>query len=174
MEKQNKNTDKLTDKAFSRLIITSVLGILVCIMCLCSATWAWFSADVSSANNTLSSGKFDLSVAIVDENEAPVTVSAMDNGAYSCVLSEAGLYTVTLKITDDTTATKGFCTVKVGENTYRTDSIRAEGEKTFIFKIKTPEPNLTLTFIPAWGVPADASVGHGGTLSIEAPVISGN
>ena len=60
MEKQNNKTDKLTDKAFSRLVITSVIGILVCIACLCSTTFAWFTGATESNTNTVISGNFDL------------------------------------------------------------------------------------------------------------------
>ena len=64
MDKQNKNTDKLTDKAFSRMMLTSVLGILVCLVCLCSTTWAWFTADVSNNSNTIGTGQFNLEVSV--------------------------------------------------------------------------------------------------------------
>ena len=44
MKKQN--NEKLSDKAFARLALTSILGILVCIICLCSTTYAWFTGSV--------------------------------------------------------------------------------------------------------------------------------
>lgn len=55
MDKEKKTTDKLTDKAFSRLLFTSVLGIVICLVCLCSATWAWFSDSIPSDNNNIQS-----------------------------------------------------------------------------------------------------------------------
>ena len=51
MEQQNR--EKLSDKAFARLAITSILGILVCIICLCSTTYACFSGSVQVDINTL-------------------------------------------------------------------------------------------------------------------------
>ena len=51
MKKQN--NEKLSDKAFARLAITSILGILVCIVCLCSTTYAWFTGSVQVNSNTL-------------------------------------------------------------------------------------------------------------------------
>ena len=50
MKKQN--NEKLSDKAFARLALTSILGILVCIICLCSTTYAWFTGSVQVDNNT--------------------------------------------------------------------------------------------------------------------------
>ena len=165
MEKQNKTTDKLTDKAFSRLMLTSALGILVCIMCLCSASWAWFSTDISNDSNTLCTGKFDLCVAITDANGAPVTVSERDDGTSVCTLGEAGPYTVTLTVTEDTTVTKGFCSIKVAGTSYQTASINADDTNTFVF---TLDAGTTVTFSPAWGLPASADVASGGTLVIGA------
>jgi uncharacterized membrane protein YdbT with pleckstrin-like domain len=44
---------KLTDKAFSRLLITSVVAILFLVACLCSTTYAWFVQDISSGENLI-------------------------------------------------------------------------------------------------------------------------
>ena len=51
MEKQN--NEKLSDKAFARLFLTSILGILVCIICLCSTTYAWFTGSVQVDSNKI-------------------------------------------------------------------------------------------------------------------------
>lgn len=168
MKKQNNSTDKLTDKAFSRLMLTFVLGILVCIMCLCSATWAWFSADISSDSNTLGTGIFGLNVAITDANGTPVTISERDDGISVCTLGEAGQYTVTLTMTEDTTVTKGFCTMKVAEDSYQTASINIEETNPFVFTLDAAKDCMTVTFSPSWGLPASADVEYGGTLVIGA------
>ena len=167
MNNRHDTTEKLTDKAFSRLMITSVLGILICITCLCSATWAWFSADTASNSNTLGSGKFGLSVTVADENGAPVDVSESPTGTSACTLTEAGLYTVTLTATADTTVSKGFCVIKVNSNTYRTDALMLEETNTFTFTLDAKEPDLTVIFSPAWGLPAEISVTTGETLPIS-------
>ena len=54
MAKDKVNNENLTDKAVSRLMLTSIISILVCIVCLCSTTWAWFSSTVPSESNMLS------------------------------------------------------------------------------------------------------------------------
>ena len=168
MKQQNKKDEKLTDKAFSRLMITSVLGILICITCLCSATWAWFSADTSSGSNTLSSGKFDLDISLTDPNGAPVPLFEQESGVFTCTLEEAVAYTVTLNITGDTTATKGFCTIKVGGDSYQTASIYTEDTTPLVFTLDAAKSGITVTFSPTWGLPASEDVAHGGTLVIGA------
>ncbi len=166
MEKQNNNTDKLTDKAFSRLMLTSVLGILVCIMCLCSATWAWFSADTSADGNKVSSGQFDLTVSVTDASSEVTTLTENAVGKTVYTFDSIGVYTVTLKMTDDTTVTKGFCTLDVGNDTYYTASINAETDP-FTFTIDIKEAGVTVTFSPAWGYPsAEEQVDINGTLTI--------
>ena len=172
MGKKTDTTEKLTDKAFSRLMITSVLGILICITCLCSATWAWFSADSSSNSNTLCSGNFGLNVTVTAENGTPVSVSEGAAGTSTCTLAEAGLYTVTLKATADTTVSKGFCVIKVNGNTYRTDALLLDETDSFAFTLNAKEPDLTVIFSPAWGFPAEATVTQNGTLDLGTPTES--
>lgn len=154
MENQNIDTKKLTDKAFSRLLLISVLSILVCIVCLCSATWAWFSAGTSSAGNTISSGKFALDVEIEDSTSVAVDLTESANGTYTCTLGDADTtYTVTVRISADSTATKGFCTVKVGDESYYTVSIN-ETMSSLTFYIQPTEANMTVTFVSVWGFPS--------------------
>ena len=68
--------EKITEKAFSQSLIISVVSILLCIVALCSMTYAWFTAETTSSSNTLTSGSFDVTVDIVKtEGE----VSTVDN-----------------------------------------------------------------------------------------------
>ena len=165
MENQQNNVNKLTDKAFSRLMLTSVLGILVCIMCLCSATWAWFSADVSANQNTLQSGRFGLDVSVLDPSSASVAVVTRSDGSTVCSLGDAGLYEVSLKMTDDTTVSKGFCAIEINGERYRTASILLGETNPFTFTFEAKRANMTLIFIPAWGLPAAFDVEIGQTFS---------
>ena len=164
LDKQNKNTDKLTDKAFSRMMLTSVLGILVCLVCLCSATWAWFTADVASSNNTLMSGSFDLEVSVND-----VKLERSTDRANVHTFEKAGLYTVTLKMTEDTTVTKGYCVITVNGKPYKTASINnVDGTNPFKFMLDVEEDGMTVKFTSAWGIPIpeEVSVGIEETLTI--------
>lgn len=93
MEQQN--TEKLSDKAFARLILTSVFGVLLCLVLLCSTTYAWFTADVPSNNNEIKSATHcDLSVSVYKDGVA------LENIA-SGVSLKAGNYTVTLTLPKD-------------------------------------------------------------------------
>lgn len=169
MEQQQNKPDKLTDKAFSRLMLISILSILICITCLCSATWAWFGADSSVDGNTVSSGQFDLEISVTNANGETVTLAKNAVGQTVYTFESAGVYVITLCTTKDTTVTKGFCTMNVSSNTYYTDSIFAEAAP-FTFTVDVKADGTTVTFSPAWGIPsAKDLVEQDGTLMLEGP-----
>ena len=170
--KFNKN-EKLTDKAFSRLVLTSVLGILVCIVCLCSSTYAWFTSSKTSAQNSIGAGNFDLVISVSKDNgtepatDIAVTESATDDGVWSCNLTP-GKYVVTLTVTADTTV-KGYCAVKVGnEPEKRTEAIIGENcvaaqgravTSPFTFEIEiTGDEETTVIFTSKWGEAANPDI----------------
>ena len=159
-----KHEEKISDKVLSQTLIFSTISILLCIVALCSATYAWFVADVSSHSNRLETGRFDLVVLVSNESGESVDVTDSTAGAV-VIFEDAGIYTVTLAISDDTTASRGFCKLKVGDVSYTTASISRESSGgTFVFKIKTTEPNTVITFISAWGIPAHEDVKNEATL----------
>ena len=143
MEKSNSKTDRLTDKAFSRLVFTSILGILVCVVCLCSSTFAWFTDVAPSARNEIN---------IADECALEVTVTKdgvpladIENG----VVLE-GEYLVTLSLPANTAS--GYCVITVGEATYYTDYlVRSEQLQTVSFTLQATS-EVTATFTPHWGI----------------------
>ena len=82
--------EKLTDRSFMKVVISSIAGITLCCLCLVSLTWAWFEDGAMSGRNSISSATFWAEVSIEkaevsikkkvdtpvvindDENEAPV------------------------------------------------------------------------------------------------------
>ena len=164
MEELNKKTQKLTDKAFSRFVITSVIGILVCIGCLCSSTFAWFSANKQSASNTVVTGQFDIAqpIAVCEGVDGDVEFAFTElDGVWSCELP-AGTYTVVLTSLEGSNV-KGHCVVTVGDGApMNTDAIisaeiaeRDGMEQTdpFTFTITLGE-SATITLQPRWGMVA--------------------
>lgn len=164
MEKQNTKPDKLTDKAFSRLLVTSILGILVCVACLCSTTWAWFTGSAEGKDNQIK---------MADNCLLTVTVTAsgetLENIESGVALATGVTYVVTLSSPADTGS--GYCLIKTATDTYYTDYIaRHTGEtQTRTFTV-TVEETQTVAFIPRWGIYAsECDVADGGTLRIPAP-----
>ena len=56
--------DNLSEKAFKQSIAVSILGIVFCMIALCSVTWAWFFADVSSSANNIQSAHCNVTVTV--------------------------------------------------------------------------------------------------------------
>lgn len=136
--------EKITEKAFSQSLIISVLSILLCLVTLCSMTYAWFTAETTSSSNTLTSGSFDVDVNIVKADGVSATASeavVFADGKYT--LTESGIYTVTLKPTADATV-KGYCVVTIDNSVYKTDVILDEDMVDEIYTAKTSPLEFTI------------------------------
>ena len=142
----------------------SIAGILLCIVALCSMTYAWFTGGTANEGNTLVAGSFDLVVAVEDDEARSLTVSPLEDGSYSATLP-AGTYRVTLTMTADTNVSKGYCLLTVNDETYRTNLISADGDNPFSFLLVLPQ-EATVCFKPAWGTPATWQVADNGTLDL--------
>ena len=147
MEQQNKPKAKLTDKAFSRLVLTSVLAIIVCIVCLCSTTYAWFTDSAPSNENEIKMAEtFDLTVTVTKDG---TPLADIENG----VELEAGVvYTVTLSLPAGSASC--YCVITAGGNTYVSDYIVSHNDpepRTLSFTM-TVETTQTVTFTSKWGI----------------------
>ncbi len=131
--------EKITEKAFMQSVVISVVGILLCIVALCSATFCWFTGETESNSNTLVSGSFDVTISVTapaastqpsegentetagdaqKKEELAVTPFEGREGVWVCRITEAGTYTVTLTLKDGSTV-KGHCAVSVGDDDAR-------------------------------------------------------
>lgn len=159
---QQQNADKLTEKAFIRLIVTSILGILICLVSLCSVTWAWFTGNITSTSNHISTAEQCLlSVSVADgENASLGTITAnahitsLDQAfpAMRLALSPGVVYQVTLTLPKDSGS--GYCVMTVGENSYYTETLLAHQnnvDASVTFALKVTEATEVL-FTPRWGI----------------------
>ena len=165
----NNTNEKLTDKAFSRLMLTSILGILVCIVCLCSCTWAWYNTNVSASENKLGSGVFALDVTVTDSSATPIETYDQINGDTLCLISAPGTYTVTLEMTENSTVEKGFCVITVAGVSYSTATIKKIAESPFTFTIDATSA-ISITFSDAWGSPANPTIRNGDVFTVGTPI----
>lgn len=145
MEQENKKIDKLTDKAFSRLVVTSIIGIFMCIVCLCSTTFAWFKDDAPSEGNRIQMADECLLAVTVSKDGTPI--EGIENG----VALEAGVYDVTLSLPGNTAS--GYCLITAGGVNYHTDYIvrHTEDMKEISFKLVV-DTAQTVVFTPRWGI----------------------
>lgn len=152
---------KVSDKEFTRIMISSVLGIMLCVICLAGLTWAWFSGSVSSAANNITAASFNIQIDVkVKGTETPVP-RTVENGIYSFSLENNKAYDV--KITADGTATTGYCEVLFGKNVYHTIQIfnisdesnsgsilSTDRPQEITFTVNATDSTL-LKIVPQWG-----------------------
>ena len=163
--------EKITEKAFSQSLLISVLSILLCIVALCSITYAWFTGETSSGSNTLVSGSFDITVS-VDKDGSAIEVGT--DGKYT--LAEAGRYTIELNPSQEASV-KGYCIVTINGATYKTgvilnadmvDDTYTTATAPFTFTIITEKENTVVTFESHWGVLVDPDVVADTVITVES------
>lgn len=170
--------EKITEKAFSQSLIISVVSILLCLVALCSMTYAWFTNETTSNSNTLTSGSFDVTINVSKVEEGVATASNIkaesdtaNVGKYKCTL-EQGTYEISLTLTQESTV-KGHCVVTIGtgaeqhtaaiigDNTANVDK-NATKTNPFTFRITVTE-TTKVTLEPRWGVVVNPDIENGST-----------
>ena len=140
----NPGNEKVTEKIFLRAMISSVLGIILCTVCLAGMTWAWFSDSVTSHSSNITSASFSVKVTVkkgIDNTEIPLT-----DGKY--ILEQSEKYKVTLKATGS--ASTVYCKVNINEVIYTVQLNPNSNNDTFIFEIDCSVASATVTFTPTW------------------------
>ena len=164
MEQQN--NEKLSDKAFARLVLTSILGILVCIICLCSTTYAWFTGSVQVDSNTLKAADACLLSVSVYKDGAEGSLATVDTVNAATLECEEGTYTVTLTLPKESAS--GYLVLTVDGQEYYSDYLQRNDNTdqtlTFTLNVKAAK---TVTFTARWGIySGDCHVKNGETLTI--------
>lgn len=135
--------------SLTALLMPSLLGVAICLVCLCSLTWAWFTATQNSGVQPIQSAT------------ATVTASLNDTALGELPIEEGMTGTGTLTLHMDGSAQYAYVLIKVGGTEYRTGYLSATKDYT----ITVNESGATLTL--CWGkqdsLPG-AAVGDGGSI----------
>lgn len=124
------------------ILAPSMLAICICAICLCGASWAWFTASTSTGTTQIQSSSYKLLYQINEDTAA--TEFAEAGTAYTLTADTA---VITLKATGTTGAT-GYCSIKIGSETYYTEQIFADG--TFTFTVSAAN-GTQIILTPKWG-----------------------
>lgn len=135
---------KPSDENIMQLILPSILGIILCMICLCGTTWAWFSGVMATGTATVQAANYTVEAQVTGDNSGEVEPNA--DGSFS--LSPDDTYQVSLTIGGTATETSGYCrvTMPTGEM-YYTDSMR-NGD-TISFSVTNTEGDFTV--LALWG-----------------------
>ena len=131
--------------SLTALLMPSLLGVAICLVCLCSLTWAWFTATQNSGVQPIQSAT------------ATVTAKLGDTALGELPIEEGMTGTGTLTLHMDGSAQYAYVLIKVGGTEYRTGYLSATKDYT----ITVNESGATLTL--CWGKQDDQS----GTAMVE-------
>lgn len=141
--------------SLTALLMPSLLGVAICLACLCSLTWAWFTATQNSGVQPIQS--------------ATATVTASLNGTVlgELPIEEGMTGTGTLTLHMDGSAQYAYVLIKVGGTKCRTGYLSANKDYT----ITVNESGAALTL--CWGKQDDQSgtavVENGGSIGTAQP-----
>lgn len=136
--------------SLTALLMPSLLGVAICLVCLCSLTWAWFTATQNSGVQPIQSATATVTAKLGDTALGELKVGE------PCSLNGTG----TLTLHMDGSAQYAYVLIKVGGTEYHTDYLTADG-----YTITVNESGAALTL--CWGkqdsLPGTA-VGDGGSI----------
>ena len=138
---------KPTDDNIMRLLMPSFAAIVICMICLVGTSWAWFSASVQTAPQTIKAADFDISVSITDNNNVSIDPVASQK-PHTFNLESGAIYTVTLNATGNAPS-GGYCKVECGDTATRYTTTLKPAQS-LIFTL-IPETNAMYTFTAVWG-----------------------
>ncbi|MEG0228699.1 MAG: hypothetical protein RR869_10505 [Lachnospiraceae bacterium] len=131
------------------ILAPSILGIALCIFCLCGTSWAWLTATSTSGTAKIQTATYTVSVT-AKQGETVISGSTENSGITKFTLEAGKSYNITLTPTG--TATSGFCKVTFENVDYYTEQL-ATGFMSFVVHASQ---NSILTITPEWGTCAVA------------------
>lgn len=138
--------DEIRSDGVIHILAPSIIGICICTICLCGASWAWFTASTGSSTTKIQAATYSVEVIKVTAEAADALVTVADNGISEITLESGRTYTVTLRATG--TAENGFCIVRFEGNDYYTKQL-APGVM-LTFTVNTSKDSI-MTITPQWG-----------------------
>lgn len=124
------------------ILAPSMLAICICAICLCGLSWAWFTASTSTGTTAIQSSSYKL---LYQVGEDATAAELAETGNTYTLTSDTTV--ITLKAIGTAGAT-GYCSIKIGDETYYTEQIFVDG--TFTFTVNAAaDTQIILT--PKWG-----------------------
>ncbi len=81
---------KVTEKSLYRVLVSSICSILLCMTCLVSTSWAWFTVSIENEDNIIQIAKINTHVTVTQGN---AVVAPAEDGSY---VLPAGEYEVSV------------------------------------------------------------------------------
>lgn len=130
------------------ILAPSMLAICICAICLCGASWAWFTASTSTGTAAIQSSSYKLFYQIGSH-----TAELVETGTAYTLTSDTTV--ITLKAAGTAGAT-GYCSIKIGDETYYTEQISVNDTSEFTFTVNAAA-NTQIILTPKWGTYSHAA-----------------
>ena len=151
--------EKSADAGIKRMMLTSVLGMLICVVCLAGTTWAWFTANsgIDDTKKPLSVETAQVKVDVSIDNQDKRTVSG--GKPWTIEIAKNENLSVTLK--GDGTSTKKYCYVTVDGDGYYVD---LNSSNSIEFTVCSSSGSMTIK--ASWSAPDSGSspISNGNTI----------
>ena len=146
---QPKRAEKETriDGVF-HILAPSLAAFCLCAVCLCGASWAWFTASSGVGAAKIQAATYAATI--------KYRIDQGDWQEYAGPIRLVGDKPYELRITpaETATATDGFCDVTIGDITYQTAQIPKDSSSAFSFKVQANQ-DAKLVITPKWGTGSD-------------------
>lgn len=134
---------KERSRSIGLLLLPSVLGIFLCVICICGMTWAWYSISVETPAQNMQAAHYAVEASVAKDG---VPLSPDSDGGYTL---EAGqIYTIQLRATGTVQECGGYCLISDGTTDYYTQTFKPG--TTITIQIQ-PETTAAYTFTGVWG-----------------------
>ena len=141
----DRNQKEVTDRAFWRLMLPSVLSILLCIVSLGGLTWAWFSDSTTSCTETIHAASYGIQ-ADVNMKDSAKYININADSTYTLVAGKK--YAVTLTATGN--ASTGYCKISLNGKEYYTTQIVPGDSLEFDIDCSDLTDDIAVLFTPNW------------------------
>lgn len=93
---------KVTERHLHRVLLSSICSILLCMACLVSTTWAWFTVSIENTDNVIGIANVTMNVKITN-NDSEIEKNI--DGSYKL---EEDVYSVTIGLNNDASDSDAF------------------------------------------------------------------
>ncbi len=129
------------------LILPSILGMVICAICLTGTTFSWFNSSTATPVQTVKTANYGVISSVTSED----VVLEKQDGVYN--LSAGKTYSITVTATGN--AKNGYCAFKFTDKDGKTKELHTvpiESGKTAVFKIKCAETGYKFETISQFGI----------------------
>lgn len=167
---------KVQDRVMTARAVVSLSVILLCLASMAITAYAWFSYNVSSSNNRITSARFGTELAVTRRDGIETVASPRSDGSRLLELSGGQTYEVIITLSQDSTANTGFCILSVeGGDIWHTWQLGMDGniQREHLTFWLQPSEDMDIIIRDCWGTSssygdphATNRIGEGQTLKL--------